>query len=496
MGAQHPHPGPLPQAGEGDGQPSPACGLGEGFLDAIRAIVGPAGLLTDAADTAPYAEDWRRLYQGRTPAVVRPADAAQLGAVMRLCSEQGVAVVPQGGNTSMVAGATPDADNSQIVVSTARMNRVRAIDPVDMTMTIEAGVTLKAAQIAAAEADCLLPLSISSEGSAQIGGVLATNAGGNNTLRYGNARDLVLGLEVVLPDGEIWDGLRRLRKDNTGYCLRQLFVGSEGTLGIITAGVLKLAPKPREYAVALCAVPTVAAALALFGRFQAHDPGQVQAFEYMSGMGMTFVQRHIPGATLPLSAPAAHYCLVELASPRLDAGLRESLETVLEAALEDGTVTDAAIAESEAQRAGLWKLREEHAEAQKREGASVKNDVSVPVSRVPDLIARATAACEALIPGIRAVPFGHMGDGNIHFNLEQPTDWDARRFLAQDHAIMDTVNAVVRDLGGSFSAEHGVGRLKPYMMADWRGGAELALMRRIKAALDPRGIMNPGKVLP
>jgi FAD/FMN-containing dehydrogenase len=466
------------------------------LLDAIRDVVGAAGLLTDAADTAPYAEDWRRLYQGRTQAVVRPADTAQCAAVMRLCSDHNTAVVPQGGNTSMVVGATPDADGTQLVLSTSRMNRVRAIDAIDLTMTIEAGVTLKAAQIAAEAAECLLPLSISSEGSAQIGGVLATNAGGNNTVRYGNARDLVLGLEVVLPDGEVWNGLRRLRKDNTGYCLRQLFVGSEGTLGIITAAVLKLTPRPRDHAVALCAVPSVEAALTLFGRFQAHDPGQVQAFEYMSGAGMSLVLRHISGATLPLAQPAAHYCLVELASPRLDAGLRGALEAVLEAALEDGTVDDAAIAESEAQRAALWKLREEHAEAQKREGASVKNDVSVPVSRVPELIRRATAACEALIPGIRAVPFGHMGDGNIHFNLEQPAGWDAARFLAQDHAIMDTVNAVVRDLGGSFSAEHGVGRLKPYMMAAWRGGAELALMRRIKDALDPRGIMNPGKVLP
>jgi FAD/FMN-containing dehydrogenase len=466
------------------------------LLDAIRAVVGAAGLLTDAADTAPYAEDWRRLYRGRTQAVVRPADTAQCAAVMRLCSEHDTAVVPQGGNTSMVVGATPDADGTQLVLCTSRMNRVRAIDSIDLSMTIEAGVTLKAAQIAAEAADCLLPLSISSEGSAQIGGVLATNAGGNNTVRYGNARDLVLGLEVVLPDGEVWNGLRRLRKDNTGYCLRQLFVGSEGTLGIITAAVLKLAPKPRDHAVALCAMPSVEAALTLFGRFQAHDPGQVQAFEYMSGAGMSLVLRHIPGATLPLGAPAAHYCLVELASPRLDAGLRGALEVVLETALGDGTVDDAVIAESEAQRAALWKLREEHAEAQKREGASVKNDVSVPVSRVPELIRRATAACEALIPGIRVVPFGHMGDGNIHFNLVQPADWDAARFLAQDHAIMDTVNAVVRDLGGSFSAEHGIGRLKPYMMTEWRGGAELALMRRIKHALDPRGIMNPGKVLP
>ena len=400
----------------------------DAVLDAIRAVVGAAGLLTDIADTAPYAEDWRRLYQGRTPAVVRPADTEQLAAVMRLCSEHRIAVVPQGGNTSMVAGATPDADNTQIVVSTSRMNRVRAIDPVDLTMTVEAGVTLKAAQLAAAEADCLLPLSISSEGSAQIGGVLATNAGGNNTLRFGNARDLVLGLEVVLADGTVWNGLRHLHKDNTGYCLRQLFVGSEGTLGIITAAVLRLQPGVRARVAALCAVP--------------------------------------------------------------------STEAALEEALAAEEITDAAIAGSGAQRAAIWKLREEHAEAQKREGASVKNDVSVPVSRVPELIRRATAACEALMPGIRVVPFGHLGDGNIHFNLEQPVDMDAAAFLARDHEIMDAVGEVVRDLDGSFSAEHGVGKLKPYMMPLWRGGAELDAMQRIKRALDPQGLLNPGKVLP
>ena len=466
------------------------------LLAAIRDVVGPSGLLTDPADTAGYVEDWRRLYSGRTPAVVRPARTEEVARVVAICAAAGVPVVPQGGNTSMVGGATPDADGSQIVLSLARLNRVRAIDPVDLTMTVEAGVTLKAAQIAAAEAGCLLPLSISSEGSAQIGGVLATNAGGNNTVRYGNARDLVLGMEVVLADGQVWNGLRRLRKGNTGYALRQLFVGSEGTLGVITAAVLKLAPRPRETAVALCAVASPEAALDLFGRFQAHDPGAVQAFEYMSGLGVRFVLRHIPGAVLPLEAPAEHYALVELATPRPGAGLRAALEQVLEAALEAGTVTDAAIAESEAQRAAIWRLREEHSEAQKREGASVKNDVSVPVSAVPAFIAEATEACAALMPGIRAVPFGHMGDGNIHFNLEQPEGADPAWFLAQDHAIMDTVNAVVRRFDGSFSAEHGVGRLKPYMMPDWRGGAELDAMRRIKAALDPLGILNPGKVLP
>ena len=315
------------------------------LLDQLRATLGPAGLLTDPADTAAYVEDWRRLYRGRTPAVVRPADTAQVAAVVRLCAAAGVPIVPQGGNTSMVGGATPDADGGQIVLSLARLNRVRAVDPRDLTMTVDAGLTLKAAQEAAAEAGCLLGLSISSEGSAQIGGVLATNAGGNNTVRYGNARDLVLGLEVVLADGQVWNGLRRLRKDNTGYALRQLFVGSEGTLGVITAAVLKLAPAPRETAVALCAVASPEAALDLFGRFQAHDPGAVQAFEYMSGTGMGFVLQHIPGASLPLARPAGHYVLVDLATPRRDAGLRAGLETVLEAALEDGLVTDAAIAE-------------------------------------------------------------------------------------------------------------------------------------------------------
>ncbi len=472
------------------------------LLGAIRGVVGTRGLLTDPADTAAYCEDWRRLYRGRTPAVVRPADSAELAAVVRLCADARVALVPQGGNTSMVGGATPDADGSQLVLSLARLNHVRAIDPVDLTMTVEAGVTLKAAQTAAADAGCLLPLSISSEGSAQIGGVLATNAGGNNTVRYGNARDLVLGLEVVLPDGTIWNGLRRLRKDNTGYCLRQLFVGSEGTLGVITAAVLKLAPRPRETAVALCAVASAEAALALFTCFQAYDPGAVQAFEIMSAVGTAFVLKHIPGAVLPLSQPGAlgqpgEYCvLVELATPRPNAGLRTMLEEVLEQALTDGLILDAAIAESEAQRATIWRLREEHSEAQKREGASVKNDVSVPVSKVPEFIRRATEACEKLLPGIRVVPFGHMGDGNIHFNLEQPVGADPAWFLAQDHAIMDAVNDVVRALDGSFSAEHGIGRLKPYMMPDWRGGAELAIMHQIKHALDPLGIMNPGKVLP
>jgi FAD/FMN-containing dehydrogenase len=466
------------------------------LIDRLRQHLGPAGILTDPADTDAYCEDWRRLYHGSTPAVLRPANTAEVADAVRLCAERGVPIVPQGGNTSMVGGAAVSEDGSQIILSLSRMNKVRKIDTVDMTMAIEAGVTLKAAQLAAEEADCLLPLSISSEGSAQIGGVLATNAGGNNTVRYGNARDLVLGLEVVLPDGQVWNGLRRLHKDNTGYCLRQLFVGSEGTLGIITAAVLKLFPRPREIAVALCAVASPEAALQLFQACQQHDAAAIQAFEYMSGAGMALVERFIPAAKPPLAAPAAHYVLLELATPRQGAGLRAALEELLGKAMEQGIVADAVIADSGLQRAAIWKLREEHSEAQKRAGASVKNDISVPVSRAPELIRRATIDCERLVPGIRCVPFGHLGDGNIHFNLVQPEGADGAAFMARDHELMDAINEIVRDLDGSFSAEHGIGRLKPYMMPDWRGGTELDLMRRIKAALDPAGLLNPGKMLP
>ena len=466
------------------------------LIETMRAGLGPNGILTDPADTAPYCEDWRRLYRGKTPAVLRPATTEEVAAAVKLCAEHGVAIVPQGGYTSMVGGAAVSEDGSQIVLNLSRMNKVRAIDPLDMTMEIEAGVALKTAQESATDADCLLPLSISSEGSAQIGGVLATNAGGNNTVRYGNARDLVLGLEVVLPDGQVWNGLRHLHKDNTGYCLRQLFVGSEGTLGIITAAVLKLYPRPRETAVALCAVASPEAALDLFSRLQRHDAAAIQAYEYMSGPGLELVLQQIPGTVRPLSQAAAHYALVELATPRQGADLRGALEELLAAALEAGIVEDAVIAESGAQRSALWRLREEHSEAQKRAGASVKNDVSVPVSKVPELIRRATEACERLVSGIRCMPFGHLGDGNIHFNLVQPQGADPAAFLARDHALMDAVNAVVRELDGSFSAEHGIGRLKPYMMPEWRGGAELDLMRRIKAALDPKGLFNPGKLLP
>ena len=466
------------------------------LLTQLSALLGPRGLLTDAASLEPHLADWRALYRGATPCVIRPGSTAELAAAVKLCAAAGVPLVPQGGNTSMVGGATPDESGRQIVVSLARLNRVRDIDPMDMTMTCEAGVILKAAQDAAAAADCLFPLSLGAEGSATIGGVLSTNAGGNTTVRYGNARELMLGLEVVLPDGQVWNGLRRLRKDNTGYALRHLFVGAEGTLGFITAAVLRLFPRARESAVAFCAVRDEDAALALFRRFRDRDETAVRAFEYLSGEGVGFALKHIEGCTNPLEGRHDHYVLVDLASSRPEAGLRALLEAVLEQAMESGDVLDAAIAESAAQQAKIWRIREEHPEAQKREGASVKNDVSVPVSKVPELIRRSSEACRKLIPGVRPVPFGHLGDGNIHMNLEQPLGMDPAAFLARSHDIMDTVNEVVRDLGGSFSAEHGIGRLKTDMMEDWRGGAELALMQAIKAAVDPAGLMNPGKVLP
>ena len=416
------------------------------LLTQLSALLGPRGLLTDAASLEPHLADWRALYRGATPCVIRPGSTAELAAAVKLCAA--------------------------------------------------AGVILKAAQDAAAAADCLFPLSLGAEGSATIGGVLSTNAGGNTTVRYGNARELMLGLEVVLPDGQVWNGLRRLRKDNTGYALRHLFVGAEGTLGFITAAVLRLFPRARESAVAFCAVRDEDAALALFRRFRDRDETAVRAFEYLSGEGVGFALKHIEGCTNPLEGRHDHYVLVDLASSRPEAGLRALLEAVLEQAMESGDVLDAAIAESAAQQAKIWRIREEHPEAQKREGASVKNDVSVPVSKVPELIRRSSEACRKLIPGVRPVPFGHLGDGNIHMNLEQPLGMDPAAFLARSHDIMDTVNEVVRDLGGSFSAEHGIGRLKTDMMEDWRGGAELALMQAIKAAVDPAGLMNPGKVLP
>jgi FAD/FMN-containing dehydrogenase len=475
----------------------PDCGpaVMEGLASHLTAALGAGAVLTEPSDMAGYAVDWRGLYHGRPLAVVRPATVAEVAEAVRLCADAGAPVVPQGGNTSMVGGATPSETGTAVVLSLERLRQVRGVDPVEMTMTVEAGLTLQQAQEAAEAAGLLLPLSISSEGSAQIGGVLATNAGGNNTLRFGNARDLVLGLEVVLADGAVWDGLRHLHKDNTGYCLRQLFVGSEGTLGIITAAVLRLQPGITGRASAFCALPSPEAALGLLTRLRLRAPAALHAFEYMSGTSIDLVLRHIEGTQLPVS-PADHYVLIDFATSIAADSLEAVLEEALGESLEAGEIADAALSRSEAQRLAFWRLREDHSEAQKRAGASIKNDVSVPVSQVPVLLREAAAACEAAEPGIRVAPFGHLGDGNIHLNLIQPEGADPAAFLARADALMHVVGEVVRGLGGSFSAEHGVGRLKTGLMEEWRGGVELRMMRGIKAVLDPAGIFNPGVIFP
>ena len=464
------------------------------LLEALTALLGPSGVLEDAADIAPYGMDWRNLHDHRPLAVLRPASTAEVAGILRLCRAHGAKLVPQGGNTSMVAGAIPARPGAEFVLSLARMNQVRQIDRQDLSITVEAGLTLAGAQQLAAREGAFLPLSIGSEGSAQIGGVLATNAGGNNTLRFGNARDLVLGLEVVLPDGEIWHGLRALRKDNTGYALKHLFIGSEGTLGVITAAVLKLAPAPRARATALCALPALSAVLDLFARFRDEDAGAVYAFEYISGPAMAINLRHLPAVALPLSAPAPHYVLVELATTRRCDALEALLEQVLGAAFEAGLVTDAAVAASEAQRLAFWHLREHLSESQKREGQSVKNDVSVPVSAIAELLVRAEAMLAGEARGGRIVAFGHIGDGNIHLNVLQPEGADGAAFMAGAETLMGRVNDIVQDLGGSFSAEHGIGLVKREALARFRAGTERDVMLRIKAALDPAETLNPGKM--
>jgi FAD/FMN-containing dehydrogenase len=436
--------------------------------------------------------EWRKLYQGKTPLVLKPGSTEEVSRILALAHETGTAVVPQGGNTGLVGGQIPFA--TEIVVSLERLNRIRSIDPRGNTMIAEAGVTLAAAQKAAADAGRLFPLSIASEGSAQIGGNLATNAGGLQVLAYGNARNLVLGLEVVLADGQVWQALRALRKDNTGYDLRDLFIGSEGTLGIITAAVLKLVPAPKSKATAFVGLAGLDEAARFFDIAHELGAGELTAFELMPRIGIEFVLRHVEGARDPLEAPHPWYALVELSSQRLDAA-EASAEAVLVAGVERGAVADAALASSLSQAAGFWRLREMLSEVQLYEGGSIKNDVSVPVAALPEFLARAIEAVTALVPGCRPVPFGHYGDGNIHFNISQPEGADKAAFLARWDEMAGAVNAIVLELGGSISAEHGVGRMKRHLLPQIKHPVEMAMMRAIKAALDPRGILNPGKVV-
>ncbi len=461
----------------------------QALLDALRATLGEAGVLT-GADTDGYCRDWRGLYRGRAMAVIRPADTESVATAVRLCVAHRVALVPQGGNTSMVGGAAVHAEGGEIVLSLARMNRIRALDPVDMTMTVEAGVVLQRAQDAAREAGCLLPLSISSEGSAQIGGILATNAGGNNTLRYGNARELVLGIEAVLPDGSVFSGLKRLRKDNTGYDLKQLLIGGEGTLGVVTAAALKLFPILRSRAVAVVGLASAEAAIQLLARAKDESGGAVEAFELVSRRGVELAMKNIPDVRDPLSSPFPWIVLVEIASS--ESGHAEAaMERLLAASLEDGLIEDAALAQNQAQAKAFWRLREEQSAAQKPEGVTWKHDVSVPVSSVPQFLARATAAAEALAPGGRVVAFGHVGDGNIHYDVLQPLGGDGRAHAALREEGSRRIHDIVHALGGSISAEHGLGVMKSAEALRYKDPNAVELMRRIRAAFDPNRIMNP-----
>ncbi|GHT84578.1 D-2-hydroxyacid dehydrogenase [Betaproteobacteria bacterium] len=465
------------------------------LLARLAALIGPTRVLTNPDETAPYLTDHRGHYTGRALAVAKPDTTAEVAAIVAACREAGVAMVPQGGNTSLCGGATPLADGGALLISLSRLNRVRALDTANDTLCVEAGCTLAAVQEAAAAAGRLFPLSLASGGSCEVGGNLSTNAGGVQVLRYGNMRELTLGLEVVLPDGRVWNGLRGLRKDNTGYDLKQLFIGAEGTLGIITAAVLKLFPAPATTASAWLAVADPAAAVALLARFRAACGERVTAFELVGRPLLELVLKHMPRCRDPLPAPAAWSVLVELSDSDPAAPLTHLLEQTLGAAIEAGEVADAAIATTLAQREHLWALRENANEAQKREGYSFKHDISLPVSRIAEFMRRSFAALHAWQPELRIVAFGHIGDGNLHYNLFPPPRLDTATRAMWSAEVNRIVYDLVDELDGSISAEHGLGQLKREEIRRYKAAIELELMGTIKRAFDPLGLMNPGKVL-
>jgi FAD/FMN-containing dehydrogenase len=464
------------------------------LLGTLAAIVGHAHVLTAEHDVAPCLTDWRGRYHGAARCVVRPANTAEVSAVVRACGEAGAPVVPQGGNTSHCGAGIPDATGRAVLVSLSRMKAIRAIDTANDTITVEAGCVLQTVQEAAAAAGRLFPLSLAAEGSCQIGGNLATNAGGVQVLRYGNARELTLGLEAVLPDGEVWDGLRGLRKDNTGYDLKQLFIGSEGTLGVITAAVLTLFPLPRAVATAWLAIASAHAAVRLLSALQAAFGTALTACELVSDVSLGLVLKNIHGTRAPL-ADSPWHLLVELSGPGEDEALRASLVDFLAGALEGGDVADAVVAQNGEQAKRLWTLRESISEAQKIEGVSIKHDISVPISRLGEFLERAGAALRAAHPGIRIVAFGHVGDGNLHYNQSRAAAGENAAFIAATREVNRLVHDIVHALGGSISAEHGIGQLKREELRRYKSAVELDMMRAVKRAFDPRGIMNPGKVL-
>lgn len=473
----------------------PARAAREELVAALTAAAGAESLITDPQAIEPFLHDQRGWYHGRAPLVLAPKNVEAVAAAVGVCHRAGVPVVPQGGNTGLVGGSVPDESGTQVVLSLSRLNRIRDLDPLDGTVTVEAGCVLASVQEAAAQAGMLFPLSLAAQGSCQVGGNLSTNAGGTAVIRYGNARDLVLGLEVVLPDGRLWDGLRRLRKNNTGYDLKQLFIGAEGTLGIITAAVLKLYPRPRQRETAFIALDSAEAALGLLRTMREACGEAITTFEYIDRASLAAALENVPGNRDPFATVYPHYVLAELSSARPGGELRAALEGVLGEALEDGTVHDAVIAESEAQSETLWRLRETMPEGVKRHGIGLKHDVSVPVSQVPRFLAEARAQLGRMLPGLTVFAFGHLGDGNIHFNLAPSAEVEATRLLERGEELTRTVYDLAHGLGGSFSAEHGVGRLKRAELLRYKAAIEIDLMRTLKRAFDPTGIMNPGKIL-
>ncbi|MGE3306576.1 MAG: FAD-binding oxidoreductase [Rhizobiaceae bacterium] len=469
--------------------------LDAALLDRFAAIVGDRHALRAASDIEPYVHERRGLHPGASPLVLRPGSVEEVSRILRLASETGTGIVPQGGNTGLVGGQVPDASGRQLMLSLSRLNRIRELDPSSNTVTAEAGVVLQALHDAADAADRLFPLSLGSQGSAQIGGNLSSNAGGTGVLAYGNARELCLGVEVVLPTGEIFDDLRKLKKDNTGYDLKNLFVGAEGTLGVITAAVLKLFPKPKGREVAWAGLDSPQQALRLFGLASERAGAALTAFELVAGIAVAFAEKHVPDTARPVSGPWPWFVLMEISSGTSAEDAGALIETILSDGIEAGLVGDAVVSANLAQAAAFWRLRESISDAQRPEGASIKHDISVPVAAIPDFIARADAAVRRVVPAARPVCFGHMGDGNLHYNVSQPPGWDAAAFHAERPAMNDAVHAIVRDLAGSISAEHGIGVLKRDELLATAPPVAIDLMRRVKRAFDPAGIMNPGKLL-
>jgi FAD/FMN-containing dehydrogenase len=464
-------------------------------IERLKAVVGRAGYLDDPADMTPYCRSFRDGWEGRVPLVLRPQSTEEVAGLVRICGEAGIGIVPQGGNTGLTGAGQPQADMSEVIVSTSRLKQIRAVDSINDTITVEAGVVLKEIQAAADRADRLFPLSLGAEGSCQIGGNISTNAGGVNVLRYGNTRNLVLGLEVVLPDGSVWDGLRGLRKDNTGYDMKQVFIGAEGTLGIVTAAVLRLFPKPTASETAWIGLASPQSAVGLLGHMRARLGDTVSAFELIGRPIIDLLLAGVPGHEDPMREAHPWYVLMDVTNQGAPGSLHTPLAEALGEAHEAGLIHDALIAASGAQAGKLWKMRESLVEAQVAAGGSFPHDVSVPVSRLPEFIERADAALETAYPGMVRCAFGHVGDGNMHYNPIRPRQWDQTRIAEERPRINRIVHDIIVDLGGSISAEHGIGRSRLTELEHYKKPVELDMMRAVKRALDPRAIMNPGKIL-